>query len=65
MDIKEIQSKKAELESFLIRLLSDFEQQTGTYIDDINMEITPCQTISKTKDKRQSIITNITLVVVL
>ena len=36
MDIEEIKKKKAQLQSNIIKLLSDFEKETGTRITDVN-----------------------------
>ena len=36
MNIEEIKKKKAQLQSNIIKLLSDFEKETGTHIADVN-----------------------------
>ena len=36
MNIEEIKKKKAQLQSNIIKLLSDFEKETGTRIADVN-----------------------------
>ena len=36
MDIEEIKKKKAQLQCNMIKLLSDFEKETGTRIADVN-----------------------------
>ena len=36
MNIEEIKKKKAQLQSNIIKLLSDFEKETGTRISDVN-----------------------------
>ena len=36
MDIEEIKKKKAQLQSNILKVLSDFEKETGTRIADVN-----------------------------
>lgn len=36
MDIEEIKNKKAQLQCNILKLLSDFEKETGTRIADVN-----------------------------
>ena len=36
MDIEEIKKKKAQLQSNILKVLSDFEKETGTRITDVN-----------------------------
>ena len=36
MDIEEIKKKKAQLQSNILKVLSDFEKETGTRITDAN-----------------------------
>lgn len=36
MDIEEIKNKKAQLQCNILKLLSDFEKETGTRISDVN-----------------------------
>ena len=49
MNIEEIKKKKAQLQSNIIKLLSDFEKETGTRIADVNyfIEDNHCLVISK------------------
>ena len=36
MDIEEIKKKKAQLQSNILKVLSDFEKETGTRITDVD-----------------------------
>lgn len=36
MDIEEIKNKKAQLQCNILKLLSDFEKETGTSVVDVN-----------------------------
>ena len=36
MDIEEIKKKKSQLQCNILKLLSDFEKETGTRISDVN-----------------------------
>lgn len=36
MDIEEIKNKKAQLQCNILKILSDFEKETGTRISDVN-----------------------------
>ena len=36
MDIEEIKNKKAQLQCNILKMLSDFEKETGTRISDVN-----------------------------
>lgn len=40
MEVKEVQEKKKELELEFFRLLTEFEQETGTHVAFINLEQT-------------------------